>query len=178
MAKKKGNKLISDDLLASLYGEEDSAVKPAPQTVVSQDAAATNTATRDKKKKKNKFLYDDALKSIEIDNVAELPNEPKHSAPPPPHQKAQNASETICANDTGLLAAPLPEITAKARKDKPSSRIRFVESSQPDFVSLGLDKVSVAFGDDVVVKDGTFSVSAGERVGLVGPNGAGKVGVA
>ena len=62
------------------------------------------------------------------------------------------------------------------RKDKPNSKVRFSsESTQPDFVSMGLEKVTLMFGDEAVLKDATFSVSTGERVGLVGPNGGGKV---
>ena len=62
------------------------------------------------------------------------------------------------------------------RKDKPNSKIRFSSvSTQPDFVSMGLEKVTLMFGDEAVLKDATFSVSTGERVGLVGPNGGGKV---
>eukprot|EP01032_Pedospumella_encystans_P014370 gene14370-16508_t len=61
------------------------------------------------------------------------------------------------------------------RKDKPNSKVRFSsESTQPDFVSMGLEKVTLMFGDEIVLKDATFSVSTGERVGLVGPNGGGK----
>jgi len=66
----------------------------------------------------------------------------------------------------------------QTRKDKPNSKVRFSsESTQPDFVSMGLEKVSLMFGDEAVLKDATFSVSTGERVGLVGPNGGGKVSV-
>ena len=61
------------------------------------------------------------------------------------------------------------------RKTNPSARIRFAESAQRDFVSMGLEKVSLMYGNEVVLKDATFSVSTGERVGLVGPNGGGKV---
>lgn len=64
----------------------------------------------------------------------------------------------------------------QTRKDKPNSKVRFTsDSSQPDYVSMGLEKVSLMFGDVTVLKDATFSVSSGERVGLVGPNGGGKV---
>lgn len=65
----------------------------------------------------------------------------------------------------------------KTRKDKPSSRVRFTESAQPNFVSIGLDKVSLLFGNEVILKDATFAVNTGERVGLVGPNGGGKVSI-
>jgi hypothetical protein len=39
------------------------------------------------------------------------------------------------------------------KRNKPSSRVRFVESSQPGFVSMGLDKVSLMFGDNEVRAD-------------------------
>jgi ABC-type multidrug transport system fused ATPase/permease subunit len=64
----------------------------------------------------------------------------------------------------------------KERKEFPSSRVRFAEgSSQPDFVSIGLEKVELVYGDSKVLKDASWSVCSGERVGLVGPNGCGKV---
>jgi ABC-type multidrug transport system fused ATPase/permease subunit len=175
LAKKKGNKLISDDLLASLYDEEDTAVKSTPPSMVANAVTVTNTVTKDKKKK-HKLLSDDLLKLIVKEDVGGSLKEQNHSTPPPQRQKLREAKMTSAGStEEAVLAVPHPEVSTKVRKDKPSSRIRFVESSQPDFVSLGLDKVSVAFGDEVVVKDGTFSVSSGERVGLVGPNGAGKV---
>eukprot|EP01035_Chromulina_nebulosa_P017032 gene17032-22540_t len=39
---------------------------------------------------------------------------------------------------------------------------------------MALDKVSLIFGNNVVLKNASFSVSTGERVGLVGQNGGGK----
>lgn len=62
----------------------------------------------------------------------------------------------------------------RMRRDRPPSRVKFAESSQPDFLMMGLEKVSLLYGNEVILKDSTFSVSTGERVGLVGPNGAGK----
>ena len=61
------------------------------------------------------------------------------------------------------------------RREKPSSRVRFMESSQPDYVMMGMEKVGLMYGNEVILKDATFSVQTGERVGLVGPNGGGKV---
>jgi ABC-type multidrug transport system fused ATPase/permease subunit len=76
-------------------------------------------------------------------------------------------------------ATPEPErgVETRARKDKPSARVRFTESAQPGFVSMGLDKVGLMYGNEVILKDASFSVSTGERVGLVGPNGCGKVSI-
>ena len=50
-----------------------------------------------------------------------------------------------------------------------------MESSQPDYVMMGMEKVGLMYGNEVILKDATFSVQTGERVGLVGPNGGGKV---
>jgi len=44
---------------------------------------------------------------------------------------------------------------------------------QPEVV-LAVDHVAVHFGGVIAVSDMTFSVHAGEIVGLIGPNGAGK----
>jgi branched-chain amino acid transport system ATP-binding protein len=44
---------------------------------------------------------------------------------------------------------------------------------QPDVV-LAVDRVAVHFGGLIAISDMTFSVQAGEIVGLIGPNGAGK----
>jgi branched-chain amino acid transport system ATP-binding protein len=46
-------------------------------------------------------------------------------------------------------------------------------NAQPETV-LSIEQVSVRFGGLVAVADMTFSVRAGEIVGLIGPNGAGK----
>jgi ATPase subunit of ABC transporter with duplicated ATPase domains len=39
---------------------------------------------------------------------------------------------------------------------------------------MGLDKVGLMYGKEVIIRDGTFTVQTGDRVGLVGPNGGGK----
>ena len=62
----------------------------------------------------------------------------------------------------------------RVRKERPPPKVRFAESSQPGFAMMGLEQVSVVFGDTEVISDATFDVKTGERVGLVGPNGGGK----
>jgi len=65
-------------------------------------------------------------------------------------------------------------VEQRVRKEKPPSRVRFAESSQPDFVSIALEKVGLVYGNEEVLIDSSFTVTTGERVGLVGPNGSGK----
>lgn len=49
-----------------------------------------------------------------------------------------------------------------------------MESSQPNFSSLRLENIGVTFRDQEVLKDVTWGVQTGDRIGLVGHNGAGK----
>jgi ATPase subunit of ABC transporter with duplicated ATPase domains len=62
----------------------------------------------------------------------------------------------------------------KIRKDRPPPRIRVMESSQPGYVSLRLENVGITFRNQEVLKDVTWGVQGGDRIGLVGRNGAGK----
>lgn len=63
----------------------------------------------------------------------------------------------------------------KIRKDRPPPRIRVMESAQPGFISLRLENVGITFRNQEVLKDVTWGVQSGDRIGLVGKNGAGKV---
>lgn len=76
--------------------------------------------------------------------------------------------------DGGVDVVEGPSLEEKVRKEKPPARVRFAESSQPNFISMGLDKIELMFGNTVVLKDASFGVESGQRVGLVGPNGGGK----
>ena len=49
-----------------------------------------------------------------------------------------------------------------------------MESSQPGYSSLRLENVGITFRDQEVLKDVTWGVKTGDRIGLVGANGAGK----
>jgi len=62
----------------------------------------------------------------------------------------------------------------KIRKDRPPPRIRVMESAQPGFISLRLENIGITFRNQEVLKDVTWGVQSGDRIGLVGKNGAGK----
>jgi ATP-binding cassette, subfamily F, member 3 len=62
----------------------------------------------------------------------------------------------------------------KIRRERPPPRVRVMESSQPGYTSLRLENVGITFRNQEVVKDVTWGVQTGDRIGLVGKNGAGK----
>merc|ERR1719253_234239 len=62
----------------------------------------------------------------------------------------------------------------KIRKERPPPRIRVMENAQPGFVSLRLQNVGITFRNQEVLKDVTWGVQSGDRIGLGGKNGAGK----
>ena len=85
-------------------------------------------------------------------------------------------------------AGPPPEAAAPAkpkkekltaeeiiRKERPPPRIRVMESSQPDYTALRLENIAITFRDQPVLKSATWGVQTGDRIGLVGANGAGEL---
>lgn len=84
-------------------------------------------------------------------------------------------------NGDAPAAGAAPEAKAKKltaeeriRKDRPPPRIRIMESSQPDYIALRLENIAITFRDQPVLKSATWGVQTGDRIGLVGANGAGK----
>ena len=79
--------------------------------------------------------------------------------------------------DTSVDAEPpqLDQLTLedKIRRERPPPRIRVMESSQPGYTSLRLENVGITFRNQEVLKDVTWGVQTGDRIGLVGANGAG-----
>lgn len=62
----------------------------------------------------------------------------------------------------------------KIRKERPPPRIRVMEGAQPGYSALRLENVGITFRDQEVLRDVTWGVKTGDRIGLVGANGAGK----
>lgn len=92
----------------------------------------------------------------DLDGEHDLSEEATDTPPPPPPKKQKVTLEE------------------RIRKERPPPRIRVLESAQPNFSSLRLENVGVTFRDQEVVKDVTWGVQTGDRIGLVGHNGAGK----
>lgn len=67
------------------------------------------------------------------------------------------------AGETQALSKPTLE--DKVRKERPPPRVRVMESAQPGFVSLRLEKVGITFRNQEVLKDVTWGVQSGDRIG-------------
>jgi len=81
--------------------------------------------------------------------------------------------ETATTSEAPVKKAK-PTLEDKIRKERPPPRIRVMESPQPGFVSLRMENVGITFRNQEVLKDVTWGIQSGERIGLVGKNGAGK----
>lgn len=95
-------------------------------------------------------------------------------------QNADGAINGDAETSEPVVAAEVPEKKAretledKIRKNRPPPRIRVMESAQPGYVSLRMENVGITFRNQEVLKDVTWGVQSGDRIGLVGKNGAGK----
>eukprot|EP00979_Chaetoceros_neogracilis_P003814 scaffold666_cov272-Chaetoceros_neogracile.AAC.6 len=90
-------------------------------------------------------------------------------------------SDSILANGDAEANATTKEekkktitLEERIRKERPPPRVRVMESAQPNFSSLRLENIGITFRDQEVLKDVTWGVQTGDRIGLVGHNGAGK----
>lgn len=157
-AKKKSKTLISDDFLAS-FTEEIADEVEAP--IVDESSIDQKQNKKKKKKGAENVNSKELEKNPEIEEVLISVN-----------------NDAIDADNNNLSIETqsdvIETVEQRARRERPPSRVRFAETSQPGFVMMGLEQISLAFGNEEVLVNISFSVSTGERVGLVGPNGSGK----
>ena len=150
---KKKSKLVSDDFLSAFAEEE------TPSAVIEVDENKKSDSKSKKKKNKDKDKS-----SVETEEVS-------MATPIVEQQEVVEAALEV----EDLSIDPKDEtLEQRVRREKPPSRMRFAESSQPGFVMMGLENVGLVFGNNEILADSSFSVSSGEKVGLVGPNGSGK----
>jgi ATPase subunit of ABC transporter with duplicated ATPase domains len=86
---------------------------------------------------------------------------------------AESAESDLSGGDESSEPKKLT-LEEKIRKERPPPRIRVMETAQPGYSSLRLEGVGITFRDQEVLKDVTWGVQTGDRIGLVGANGAGK----
>jgi ATP-binding cassette, subfamily F, member 3 len=198
-AKKKASKLVSDDFLATLESEEQSDISESESGIINLDDDIKSKKSKDKNAKKD-MKPETATSSNKInekssDNTNSEGSSFKSSKKDKKLEKLGISLDGLNLDDdidtettdskkyTAVKESTLVAVTAdepvvvaeqKQRRERASSRIRFAESSQPDFVMMALENVGLVMGNNVVLKNASLSVCTGERVGLVGPNGGGK----
>ena len=175
-AKKKGSSLISNEFLAAIT-EEDDRFSNLSDTTTRTNTKGTSTSIKNKKSEgKKKLVSDSLLQSILMEDDEQIMGLAKSTLPvvpvPEQHETRQKHANK---EPSESFSESKEEGVLKARKDKPSARVRFTTTSQPNYVNIGLVSVSVTIGNEVILKDASLLISTGERVGLVGPNGGGKV---
>ena len=85
--------------------------------------------------------------------------------------------DTATDDDENESSSTINTVTLedKIRRERPPPRIRVMEqTNQPGFISLRLENVGITFRNQQVLKDVTWGVQTGDRIGLVGANGAGE----
>ena len=93
----------------------------------------------------------------------------------PPSDVDTSGGDSEGALVDAAAAAPTQRtLEDKIRKERPPPRIRVMESTQPGYTSLRLENIGITFRNQEVLKDVTWGVTTGDRIGLVGANGAGK----
>ena len=131
------------------------------------------------KKKEEKMAAKAAAKAEKkaqrAEELAAAENEDTNDAPPPVvNGDSEKSSQPEPSTESG--PAPKKQVTLedKIRKERPPPRIRVMEGAQPGYVSLRMENVGITFRNQEVLKDVTWGVQSGDRIGLVGKNGAGK----
>ena len=156
---------------------------PQPMAESNTEAAPVVNISKKKKGKKAKFSFDDfSFDDVVVDKKSSKAEDSVEEEIVLREEwsegvkERENTKEEEDNEDEPAKPVFTDGLTAeqRIRKEKPKSRIRFAESAQPDFVMMSLDHVSLVYGNDVIIKDSTLSVTTGQRVGLVGPNGGGK----
>jgi ATPase subunit of ABC transporter with duplicated ATPase domains len=131
----------------------------------------------------NKKLSKKELKALQKKQQKKNDNEPKQAETAEDDSSGTEVDETAAAHINGDAKTPVvvaDEETAtitledKIRKERPPPRIRILDAPQPGYVALRLEHVGMIFRNQMVLSESTWGVQTGDRVGLVGSNGAGK----
>lgn len=183
-AEKSAGMVNSDDNIDS-SGDSDA----APPMSKKEMKAAAKKAEKEAQKQEMKALKKKAKKlGITVEELEQQMME-NDGAGEDEFDLGGGAAATVINGDTAAAAAVNGEgegavqdkpkkvkLTAeeRIRKERPPPRIRVMESSQPDYTALRLENIAITFRDQPVLKSATWGVQTGDRIGLVGANGAGK----
>lgn len=86
----------------------------------------------------------------------------------------QEAEEFVAQSSPVVVEKEEISLEEKKKRERGSARVRVVERSGSGTASMRLEKASMVFKNTEVLKDATWGVRTGDRVGVVGGNGEGK----
>ncbi len=112
-----------------------------------------------------------------VDSVIEVESGVVSAMTPREAASKLRAVPPVCRLGRRLGLDPLPLSAAEALAMLSGERFAvaaFAQPRTPGDLMLSLEGVSVAYGEQVALRDATLSVREGEIVALVGPNGSGK----
>jgi len=138
------------------------------------DAAASQTDDDEKPKLSKKELKALKKKEEKLAAKAKKKAEKKSQMEDQLEPEATVNGDKVASEPEVAVKKAKPTLEDMIRKERPPPRIRVMESAQPGFVSLRMENVGITFRNQEVLKDVTWGVQSGERIGLVGKNGAGK----
>lgn len=146
------------------------------QKALELEAAATDQANGGYVADDSPKLSKKELKALKKKEAKMAEKLAKKEAKKAAAQQTADPSEPA-AEPNGSTAAPASKksltLEDKIRKERPPPRIRVMEVSQPGYTSLRLENVGITFRNQEVLTDVTWGVQTGDRIGLVGANGAG-----
>lgn len=158
--------------------KEKAALKAIEEMDRMEREAAAVTDTDQPKVTLSKKEQKEAAKKAEKEAVKQAAKEAKRAAKRAEIEQEEEDSVVIAENEVIVSSAEPTEKTLtleqRIRKERPPPRIRVMESSQPNYSALRLENIGITFRDQEVLKDVTWGVQTGDRIGLVGHNGAGK----
>ena len=169
-----------DDSTASPYKEE--APKLSKKELKKLEKQEQKQREKEEKKRLKKLEKQQRLEAAGIDTSSE--EETAAAVDTESTTSLSSAEEEAAATTVNgdadaaaVEAAPAPApmtLEDKVRKERPPPRIRVMESNQPGYTNLRMEGIGITFRNQEVLKDVTWGVQTGDRIGLVGQNGAGK----
>jgi ATPase subunit of ABC transporter with duplicated ATPase domains len=152
---KKKNSLVSDEMLQQLE-EHLAKMKEEEQAENAEDSKHKKPEKEEKKNKDKKK------------------NKQKGNHPSPESEEA--VMSPVNKEKESIVDDSKSKQDNKAKnKSKFAARAKFSPLTQPSFVSVGINEVEIVFANNRILHNASFAVATGDRVGLVGPNGSGKV---
>ena len=168
-----------DDSTASPYKEE--APKLSKKELKKLEKQEQKQREKEEKKRLKKLEKQQRLEAAGIDTSSEEETAAAdESTTTSSSSSAEEEAAVIVNGDAdaaAVEAAPAPApmtLEDKVRKERPPPRIRVMESNQPGYTNLRMEGIGITFRNQEVLKDVTWGVQTGDRIGLVGQNGAGK----